>query len=297
MRKNLLLLAMLAFTTLGFTACSSGDDEPTNEDVVLPTPDFKDDAIKLRLTDPVEFNEEFKLTELELTESGHYLIKLEKYRNTEVKATRAASKSYKYLFDTFSRIAERIYKLVNFGTVTIQAKGNGKYTLILEFNGKSVTVDATLIIANISKGKQTSNLCRSWTIESTRIQIDGEKGFYQENGCDMNSILTYMKQHASIGDEVESDQKVKSLIISENGTFALVYANGNTDKATWSWVSGSTTDLTYTWDASDMGYTFLNGKAQVALKAVGKASQLKLFGSVKNKSGETKPVTATILMK
>ena len=90
----------------------------------------------------------------------------------------------------------------------------------------------------------------------------------------MNSILTYMKQHASIGDEVESDQKVKSLIISENGTFALVYANGNTDKAIWSWVSGSTT-----------------------LKAVGKASQLKLFGSVKNKSGETKPVTATILMK
>lgn len=292
MKKNLLLLAMMAFTTLGFTACSSEDDEDTNQDVVLTTPEYKNDAIKLRLDEPVEYDAEFNITELELTESGNYLIKLEQKRDMEVKATRAGGRSYKYLFDTYIKLEALMYKLTGFGTVIIEQNGS-KYIVTLSFNGKTVTVNATRIIANIIANQKTTNLCRTWKVISTRVKIDGESGFYQEDGCDLNSILTYIKQHAEISDNVEATQKVKAIIFSYNGSFTLRYYNQQTDKATWKWADASKGTISYTWDATDMGYTFVNGQAEVKIKPQGTPSQLLLYGTVK-KSGSMKNITITI---
>lgn len=294
MKKNLLLLAMLAFTTLGFTACSSEDDEETNQDVVLTTPEYKNDAIKLLLDEPVEYDNEFNITELELTESGNYFIKLEQKRDMEVKATRAGGRSYKYLFDNYIKLEALMYKLTGFGTVTIEQNGS-KYIVTLSFNGKTVTVNATRIIANIIANQKTTNLCRTWKVISTRVKIDGESGFYQEDGCNINSILTYIKQHAEISDNVEASQKVKAIIFSYNGSFTLRYYNHQTDKATWKWADASKGTISYTWDASDMGYSFVNGQAEVKIKPKGTPSQLFLYGTVK-KSGATKNITITINM-
>lgn len=285
---------MLAFTTLGFTACSSDDDEETNQDVVLTPPEYKNDAIKLRLDEAVEYDNDFDITELELTESGFYLIKLEKKRNVEVKATRAGLRDYKYLFDSFLRLEEGMYKLTGFGLVTIVPNGS-KYTVTLSFNGKTITVTATRIIASITQSQKTTNLCRAWKVVSTRVKIDGESGFYQEDGCDLNSILSYIKQHADVSDNVQANQKVKRIIFSFNGTFTLRYDNQETDKATWKWVDASKGTISYTWDATDMGYTFVNGQAEVKIKPQGTPSQLLLYGTVK-KSGSMKNITITINM-
>lgn len=296
MKKNLLLLAMMAFATLGFTACSNEDDDETSdENIVLAEPDFKSDAIKLRFDEPVEYDNEFDITELELTESGNYLLKLEKKRDIEVKGTRAGISSYKYLFDSFLRLEAGMYKLLSFGTVTIEQSGS-KYIVTLNFNGKTVTVYATRIFGNITAGQKTTNLCRTWKVVSTRVKIDGESGFYQEDGCDLNSILTYMKQHADISDNIDANQQVTNIIFSYNGTFMIRYANRKTDKATWQWEDIKKGTFKYTWDASDMGYSFINGQAEVKIKPIGTPSQLYLYGTVK-KNGENKKTTITVNIK
>lgn len=290
------MLAMLAFTTLSFTACNNDkDDEPVNEDVILATPNYADDAIRLKFDDPVKYDDEFNLTELELTESGYYLLKLEKANPFAVKATRLSVRTYKFLNDLFSK-AENVYNLKNFGTVKITSNGS-KYTVELTFNGNTITVTASKNGITISDSSRTTlNLCRTWTIQSTRVQIEGESGFYQEAGCDLNSILAYVQQHAQISDEVQSNQVISRISFSNNGTFTLVYANGLTDRAQWQWVSPANGTLTYTWEHNDMGYSFINGQASVQIHQKGTPSRLLLSGTVKNNKGENKNITVTVNM-
>ena len=289
---------MLAFTTLGFTACNSDKDEETSdENVVLPTPEFKADAIKLSFDVPVEYDEQFDIKQLELTESGTYLFKLEKRQEIAgVKATRADISSYKYLFNTYTKLESLSYILKGFGTIILVKNGN-KYTVTLTFGGKTITVDASVILSSIANDQKSLNLCRKWNVVSTRVQIEGESAFYQESGCNINSILTYIKQHAQIADEVKANQVVTGIEFSTNGSFSLYYANGDIDKSTWQWVDQKKGSFSYKWDFSDMGYSFINGQASVSLKAAGKESQLKLAGTVKNSKGENKPITITVNMK
>ncbi len=298
MKKNLLLLAMLAFTALGFTACNSDKDEETSdENVVLPTPEYKAEVIKLSFVQAAEYDEQYNITQLELTESGTYIFKLEKKQDIAgVKATRAGISSYKYLFDSYTKMGTLSYKLQGFGTVILEKNGD-KYTVTLSFGGKTITVDATAIINSIANDQKTLNLCRKWTVVSTRVQIEGVSAFYNETGCNINSILEYIKQHAQITDVVEANQVVTGIEFSTNGSFSLYYANGDIDKSTWQWVDQKKGSFSYKWDFSDMGYSFVNGQASVVLKAAGKESQLKLAGTVKNNKGENKPITITVNMK
>ena len=289
---------MLAFTALGFTACNSDKDEETSdENVVLPTPEYKAEVIKLSFVQAAEYDEQYNITQLELTESGTYIFKLEKKQDIAgVKATRAGISSYKYLFDSYTKMGTLSYKLQGFGTVILEKNGD-KYTVTLSFGGKTITVDATAIINSIANDQKTLNLCRKWTVVSTRVQIEGVSAFYNETGCNINSILEYIKQHAQITDVVEANQVVTGIEFSTNGSFSLYYANGDIDKSTWQWVDQKKGSFSYKWDFSDMGYSFVNGQASVVLKAAGKESQLKLAGTVKNNKGENKPITITVNMK
>lgn len=289
---------MLAFTALGFTACNSDKDEETSdENVVLPTPEYKAEVIKLSFVQAAEYDEQYNITQLELTESGTYIFKLEKKQDIAgVKATRAGISSYKYLFDSYTKMGTLSYKLQGFGTVILEKNGD-KYTVTLSFGGKTITVDATAIISSIANDQKTLNLCRKWTVVSTRVQIEGVSAFYNETGCNINSILEYIKQHAQITDVVEANQVVTGIEFSTNGSFSLYYANGDIDKSTWQWVDQKKGSFSYKWDFSDMGYSFVNGQASVVLKAAGKESQLKLAGTVKNNKGENKPITITVNMK
>jgi hypothetical protein len=315
MKKNILLLAMLAATTtLGFTACSSDDEkEDNNKEVVLPEQPYKEDAVILQFTEenPVDYyiadeNGEtgYNVTELELTESGYYFVKLEKKRDQEAKATRAnGAVEYFYLWGLYTKTADGGYDLAGFGYINIAVTTTGQtqvdMTIVTSAQGVtevSVTVTVTPPPAN-NNSQENLNLCRAWDIVSTRVQIEGVSAFYQESGCDLNSILDYIKGYADVKDYLEPNQVIEKIVFSDNGTFSLLYKNENTDRAHWRWVNEATGQLAYDWEFGDMGYSFVDGTASVDLKPNGTTSQLKLYGKTDDGKGTKKAVTVTVNIK
>ncbi len=311
MKKNILFLAMLAAaTTLGFTACNNDDDKKDdNKEVVLPEQPYKEDAVVLKFTEenPVDYyiadeNGEtgYNVTELELTESGYYFVKLEKKRDQEVKATRAnGAAEYFYLWGLYTKTDDGGYNLAGFGYISIAITTTGQaqvdMTIVTSAQGVTeVSVSVTVTPPPSNNDSQESvNLCRAWDILSTRVQIEGVSAFYQEKGCDLNSILAYIKEYANVKDHLDPDQVIEKIVFSENGTFSLLYRNENTDRATWRWVNEKTGQLGYDWEFGDMGYSFVDGTASVDLKPIGTPSQLKLYGKA-NDGNVQKAVTVTV---
>lgn len=311
MKKSFLILAALVLTAIGFTACSSEDEKSGT--IELPAQPYKADAVRLdfqgnEIGYKLDGSEaQYKITELELTESGYYFVRLEKHLTFESKVTRAEDNDYVYLFGMYTKDADGNYKLEGFGVVSITNLGGGKATVKITLQNTdgssvSVSVNVTPPANNVNEGSTpTENLCKAWKIKNTRVEISGVKAFYQEDGCDINSIFDYIKQHANLTDELSVNQKIESIIFSKNGTFSLVYANGKTDRAEWQWEKPATGNpavgtLKYTWEFGDMGYSFVDGTASVTIQPVGTPSQLRLYGTAKNGKGETKKVTITVNM-
>lgn len=316
MKKNLLLLALLALATIGFTACGGddindgGNDVPDNKtDVKLPEQPYKEDAVRLKFTqdNPVDYyikdengKTGYNVTELELTESGYYFVKLEKKRDMEAKSTRAAEPDYFYLWGMYTKREDGSFDLAGFGYVTIVGNGNSSAQVTInlvtgtENPNTTVTVTVTVTPPNNNNSQKNQNLCRAWDIISTRVQIEGVSGFYQEQGCNINSILDYIKNYSDVKDNLKPNTVIETIVFSDNGTFALLYKNERTDKATWRWVNEQEGTLRYDWDFGDMGYSFIDGTASVTF---GNPTQLKLFGTVDDGKGERKKVTATINIK
>lgn len=311
MKKNLLLLALLALASVGFTACS-GDDENEGKGGKTNTPEQteKKDALILNFSqdDPVDYSitnedgvKDFTVAEIELTEAGYYIAKLEKKRDMEVKATRAdASPEYFYLWGWYTQREDGTYDLAGFGYLSIQMLPNGSarvsVTVISSTNGGSfnVTVSVTTPPANVST--PTEKLCRGWDIISTRVQIEGVSGFYQEKGCNLNSILEYIRSYSDVKDNLKDNQIVDKIVFTKNRTFQLLYENEEIDRATWKWTNEQKGELQYTWDFGDMGYSFIDKYAQVTFATSETPTQLKLFGTVNDGTG-AKKVTATINLK
>ncbi len=312
MKRNLLLLALLAVAGFGVTACG-GDDKDTvtpDSDVVLPPQQFKEDAVVIQFSeeDPVDYYIEdtengktgYNVTELELTESGYYFAKLEKKRDKEAKATRAeGTPDYFFLWGMYFKKADGSYELAGFGSVNIHVETDGSVevnmTIVSSAEGAgqtSVTVTATVTPPKNNESQDNLNLCRAWDIVSTRVQIEGVPAFYQEPGCDLNSILEYIKGYADVKDHLEPNQVIEKILFSDNGTFSLLYKNEKTDRAHWRWLNEKEGQLEYDWEFGDMGYSFIDGTATVALKPQGSTSQLKLFGAT-----DGKKVTVTVGIK
>lgn len=312
MKKNLLLLALLALASVGFTACS-GDDENEGKGGKTETPEQinKNDAVILNFSqdDPVEYsitNEngqtDYTVSEIELTESGYYIAKLEKKRDMEVKATRSdgSAPQHFYLWGWYTKREDGSFDLAGFGYLSIQMLPNGaaqvSVTTVTSAQVGTFSVTVSVIAPPSNVSPKTVRLCRAWDIITTRVQIEGVSGFYQEKGCDLNSILTYIKNYSEVTDNLKDNQVVDKIVFSANGTFQLLYKNEEIDRANWQWEDEETGTLTYEWDFGDMGYSFIDKHAQVTFASGSTPTQLKLFGTV-NDGSVAKKVTATINLK
>ena len=176
--------------------------------------------------------------------------------------------------------------------------GNSSAKLILNLvtgtEDPNTTIVATVTVTPPqNNGQESSLLCRAWDIISTRVQIEGVSGFYQEQGCNINSILDYIKNYSDVKDNLMPNTVIETIVFSDNGTFALLYKNPRIDIAAWRWVDKKAGTLSYDWDFGDMGYSFIDGTASVTF---GEPTQLKLFGTV-NDGQSAKKVTATINIK
>lgn len=308
MKKNLFLLALLTAVSFGFTACG-GDEDETSKPSNQTEQKYKDDAVKLEFNDanPIDYyvvdeetgRTDYTIKELELTESGYYFVKLEKKRNQEVKATRAGGSEIQILWGMYTKREDGSFDLAGFGYVTIVGNGNSSAQVTInlvtgtENPNTTVTVTVTVTPPNNNNSQKNQNLCRAWDIISTRVQIEGVSGFYQEQGCNINSILDYIKNYSDVKDNLKPNTVIETIVFSDNGTFALLYKNPRIDIAAWRWVDKKAGTLRYDWDFGDMGYSFIDGTASVTF---GEPTQLKLFGTV-NDGQSAKKVTATINIK
>ena len=310
MKKNLLLLALLTAVSFGISACHNDKEEikPSDNDDKTEQK-YKDNAVKFEFNDatPIDYyvydeetgRTDYTIKELELTESGYYFVKLEKKRNQEVKATRAGGSEIQILWGMYTQREDGSLDLAGFGYVSIVNNGNSSAQVTInlvtgtENPNTTVTVTVTVTPPNNNNSQKNQDLCRAWDIISTRVQIEGVSGFYQEQGCNINSILDYIKNYSDVKDNLKPNTVIETIVFSDNGTFALLYKNTRTDKATWHWVNEQEGTLRYDWDFGDMGYSFIDGTASVTF---GNPTQLKLFGTV-NDGQSAKKVTATINIK
>ncbi|MCR4995094.1 MAG: hypothetical protein K6A32_06945 [Bacteroidales bacterium] len=268
MKKNLLLLAMLAFAGFGFTACSDDDDNDDNVEVEYTVPTYAEDAIKFELTDEVVLPftdertltaEKFKLKEIELTENGNYFLKLEEFE------TRASYGGIRYRFGMYNKLKEKFFELLSFAKLSWAKNTDGSITLTITLpDGTIITCNAVITASGTTiTDISTANLCRTWNVKSTRVEVEGSNGYYEEPGCNLNEIVTFVKERANITDDFETNQVVTDVVFTRNGTFSIVYANDNIDRGTWRWSNMSDGELVYKWESTEMGLSFANGKAEV----------------------------------
>lgn len=266
--KNSLLLMALAAMTLTLASCSKDDDNGNSNDTppaqTITAPPYKDDAVKLSLPDNNISVGGLKanVTALELGEGGTYIVTY-----TPVATTRAADgtgyKTGKYTKSNNS------YNLAGFATVTINGKSGSTYTIVVKTtDGVSTELNATAATGGVATGAMTDNLCRTWTIENTRLTMEVEgitAGRDFPGTCNLNAIIAYAKDRGmEINDEVEENSVVTGITFSRAGTFLISYMNGKNDVGKWNWASQASGTISYGWNDPDMGNSLENGEATVA---------------------------------
>ena len=267
--RNSLLLMVLTAMTLTLASCSKDDDNDNGKPndthaQTIPAPPYKDDAVKLSLPDNnisvggLRAN----VTALELGEGGTYIVTY-----TLVATTRAADgTSYKTGKYTKSNDS---YNLSGFATVTINGKSGSTYTIVVKTtDGVSTELNATAATGGVATGAMTDNLCRTWTIENTRLTMEVEgitAGRDFPGTCNLNALIAYAKDRGmKINDEVEENSVVTGITFSRAGTFLINYMNGKNDVGKWNWASQASGTISYGWNDPDMGNSLENGEATVA---------------------------------
>ena len=267
--RNSLLLMVLTAMTLTLASCSKDDDNDNGKPndthaQTIPAPPYKDDAVKLSLPDNnisvggLRAN----VTALELGEGGTYIVTY-----TPVTTTRAADgTSYKTGKYTKSNDS---YNLSGFATVTINGKSGSTYTIVVKTtDGVSTELNATAATGGVATGAMTDNLCRTWTIENTRLTMEVEgitAGRDFPGTCNLNALIAYAKDRGmKINDEVEENSVVTGITFSRAGTFLINYMNGKNDVGKWNWASQASGTISYGWNDPDMGNSLENGEATVA---------------------------------
>ena len=267
--KNSLLLMVLTAMTLTLVSCSKDDDNDNgnsndNPNQTITAPPYKDDAVKLSLPDN-SINvggQTANVSALELAEGGTYIV-----THSQVATTRAddgtSYKTGKYTKSSNS------YNLAGFATVTINGKSGSTYNIVVKTpDGVATELNAKAATGSVATGIMTDNLCRTWTIENTRLTMEVEgitAGKDFPGTCNLNEMIAYAKERGmKINDDVEENSVVTGITFTRAGTFLISYMNGNNDVGKWNWTSQNNGTLSYGWNDSDMGNAFENGTATVA---------------------------------
>ncbi len=257
----------LAVIMLASSSCSNDDDKDTTSstETTLRTPQYKNDAVRMNLPPNrlIVDGQEANVNLIELAESGTYLIAYQQ------NATRTADNT-KYRTGSYTKNGNA-YNLTGFATVTINGKSGSTYTIVVKTtDGTTTELSATAASGGVASGTMTDNLCRTWTIEKTRLSVtvEGITAAKEFPGrCDLNKLIDYAKERGlKIDDKVEENSIVSGITFSQAGTFIISYQNGINDVGKWKWSNPSTGALSYGWESSDMGNSLENGQATVSFK-------------------------------
>ena len=278
MKKKLFYLASILIG-LTFAACSSDDGgvdapAPTLSNSLLT---HTDDAITLENLNSIGAPFE----EAVFTETGRAIIgPFTKHYDGKQRRTEDSGSS-KYIVGTYvsKGAIYTVYdedgkeycviELINKGTKTVDVKITMKRGSEIEAEYEGTVPVAEKIAAD----EATAQICREWTIATTRLTHKGEvKGVMQfERGkvydggvtydpSSFNDILKYAKTVASIDEEFEEDMTVTSIEFTDKGYFFIFFKNGKHYVGKWIWKDKEKGYITYDWNDEEMGNKFENGQ-------------------------------------
>ena len=235
--KKLLYLAAFAALLLP-VSCK---DQDVQEKTVLPAPKMAEHAQKLILGQ----NDKTDIQFIELTESGHYLVKFHK----EVKSFEGD----RCLSNTFSHNGDA-YDLNGFGSIRL----NGNDLIVNESGKPSYTVPVT-VENKLPQSEFFTTICRSWKIDMTDISVKvgtSDVGI-RKSGCNLGEITKdLVGKGVSVAYSFEGI-KVDRITFTSSQTFGVKFSNGMLFVGKYSIKN----DGTFGYDFDHVGNDYFNASA------------------------------------
>ena len=262
--KKYLVFAMSIALAFGFASCGSDDPEPNPVDngvtpLKLKKPEFVNQAACYTITD-----KDCSVKFIDFTESGRVII--QKTKEFEIVPETRADGYLEYLIGTFKWDGKQYTVYApDFSVLcylTTSKLSNGKYSISVQFPDQDPIVAEGTAVSKATETDLTSDLCRSWKVDKTRIRHEGSVTAAKEfQGCNLNEILEYAKTKATINESFAPNKVVTDVILTRTGSFYIFYANGDNDFGTWTWKNQTKGELTYKWRDAEMGNKFESGEA------------------------------------
>lgn len=240
MKKNyLLMMVLMLFSTIGFTACSDDDNNSSAPD--LGTPPFEAVSGKYTVTSSGSPYES-----IELGASGNYIVVLDNGGYSAQAAGRTtlmgkkapqthAAQSGNILYGTFTDLGDGRYQLEDFGTIELVTGSNGQVTAIevesAQYGSASLAVQKEPTVAGSS---MTNALCRTWRVVSGH-EIDTD-------------LSTGEKEEYNYSAQDPDPDAVKEMMFTKAGTYVATYNDNTVDVGHWRWKDEGQGIISYVWD-------------------------------------------------
>lgn len=288
MKKHLILLsALLLMMPLALASCSSDDDNNSAalQPVTLTSPEHKDDAVKMNFTEETIVENKI-IKSIELTESGKFLVTY-----SLAGAKTRSSETPLYLMGEYVKNGASI-TLSGFGTIEVNGEQGPSAAVTIKVGDSEVNVPATLT-KNQAEQPMDIYLCRTWTVEKTRLLIGAASVQQDFNGCNIYEVVEFVKSKGmAISDKFSSQKVVRGVTFTSANTFLVNYADNSYDVGTWSWNGGVPTaelqagDITYSWNGEDMGNSLMKSNSQASVAFTAAECRLTLKAQLQDKDVE-----------
>ena len=171
-----------------------------------------------------------------------------------------------YVYGTYTRVKEGVYKLSNNTMIEIKDGGVAGYATVTYTNrlGISITITATIDATN-KQDDAVRNICRSWRMDSAESWLftgDAMIGYgkqWLDNGrVRQQTTLTQEGKHMGFDEDDLVDDKEDfcyRVTFSPCGTFVCFYIDGDVEIGTWEWTDTHNGTLrcweAFDWDDDD----------------------------------------------
>ncbi len=272
MKKSIFtLLAVALAAPLMFNSCSGGGgDDPTPSPADLPVPPKAAQAVKVIINPPSSKPTYDYPASFEYTETGKGIVGLKAVTVPLSAPVKSEDSSVIYYITGTATQIGNVFTLVgpDGKTYKFEVTGSGTQAQIKFINPDGQTLDLTGTLQAIKVTNQFfTNLCRSWTIIKTRVSIVAEgvnaaaewPNDKVSSACDLNAIEDFASDYYKITDHFPEGMIIKSIDISNRGTFNISFVN--TVEYVGDWGSTFSNGFSYSWKADDMGFQLEDGKA------------------------------------
>ncbi|HIZ00984.1 MAG TPA: DUF4595 domain-containing protein [Candidatus Bacteroides merdipullorum] len=235
----------LCTMTIGFSACSDDDNNPTAPN--LGTPPYEAVSGKYNVTTP-----DSPYESIELGASGNYIVTLSggsyalsaqtamqpgRSGNRLLANRTAQTRATQYgnlVYGTYTDLGNGRYQLEDFGTITLTTGTDGQVSGITVDSNRYGSATVTVSKESTMADSDMSNaLCRTWRVERVHyVSTDLETGESDED-------TELPGQYFDTAEEI---------LFSKSGTYLVSYNDGSLGMARWRWRDEAAGSFYYTWE-------------------------------------------------